>query len=789
MNKTFSISLCFTFSFLCIVGTLLFSCSQDGEGGYWKSIPSDGNLQAVEIESSAKAAIEGKIFCNGDELEPSAELACCKGINKEEPYNPSIQMCKDGEVTATNPDECANSETQQCCNGKKFNPEMSFCFGSDVFGKCGGKEYNPLTQFCYDTPGYIAAFERCGGKDYNPTERLCCGNVIFNPSTSACCGGNTIYSSSTQTCNDKGEVLNNKTDECGGKKYEPTTQECCNGNPLTKSTQFCYNNGIIEKCVANGTKDTFNPEVQFCFNGTTLLDKCNGEEYDAATQKCDGNIVKNKCGAGWFNAKTQFCQSGTNQIFMLCNGATYASTQFCSNNGITEKCGGEEYYAPQKCEGNIVKTPCGTGWFNAKTQFCQSETNAVKELCNGQTYKENEKCEGGNVTTKLLCGDKEFDSKTQFCQNPSTSVVKELCNGQTYTASQFCGGKPQKPYPLCGSNEYDPTEQDCCGTEIFKPLEKACCKGSGIFNTYNSSTQVCKSDGNVVNRTDCGGMLLDPTDATKDCCSNQVLTTSTQFCNGNTIYNKCSGSKYNPLMEFCLNGTTTPKCNGLEYNANQKCEDNIIKTKCGNGNEYYDAKNEFCDSRSNQIYKGVKIGDQIWMSKNLNYAIGNSGCYNDDPANCTKYGRLYDWRTAMNISSNYNSELYSALAKHKGVCPDGWHIPSTTEFDALITSVSGGNYSSGGAKLKSKTSDWNTTGTWGTGKAGTDDYGFSGLPGGFCLGSVSVCLNIGMEGDFWTSNEYSASQSYNKVLYYHSNVLDSPNSGKNWMMSIRCLKD
>jgi uncharacterized protein (TIGR02145 family) len=111
----------------------------------------------------------------------------------------------------------------------------------------------------------------------------------------------------------------------------------------------------------------------------------------------------------------------------------------------------------------------------------------------------------------------------------------------------------------------------------------------------------------------------------------------------------------------------------------------------------------FTDSRDGQTYKTVKIGNQTWMAQNMNYRTEKrSCCYENNPDNCKKYGKLYDWNTA-NVA-----------------CPKGWHLPSKGEWTKWITMV--GSLRAG-KTLKSK-SGWNESGN------GTDDYGFSALPGG-----------------------------------------------------------
>ena len=118
----------------------------------------------------------------------------------------------------------------------------------------------------------------------------------------------------------------------------------------------------------------------------------------------------------------------------------------------------------------------------------------------------------------------------------------------------------------------------------------------------------------------------------------------------------------------------------------------------------------FTDTRDGQTYKTVKIGKQTWMARNLNYKMPKgSWCYNDSLSYCNRYGRLYDWKTA------------------KTACPSGWHLPSNKEWDDLVSAAGGKDTAS--VRLKAKTG-------WGRGRDngkdgnGTDDFGFSALPGG-----------------------------------------------------------
>jgi len=170
----------------------------------------------------------------------------------------------------------------------------------------------------------------------------------------------------------------------------------------------------------------------------------------------------------------------------------------------------------------------------------------------------------------------------------------------------------------------------------------------------------------------------------------------------------------------------------------------------------------FTDKRDSKIYKTVAIGSLTWFAENLNYKAGNSWCYDNDEYNCTKYGRLYDWNTA------------------RVVCPSGWHLPSRAEWNDMISTIGG---SAVGKKLKSK-DGWNIIG-----RIGTDEYGFSALPGGRRFASGNFRL-IGEAGNWWTSTECSSLEAYYKYMNASINEVGESNYYRKIMgFSVRCVKN
>ncbi|MBR3669228.1 MAG: hypothetical protein IKN70_04370 [Fibrobacter sp.] len=210
------------------------------------------------------------------------------------------------------------------------------------------------------------------------------------------------------------------------------------------------------------------------------------------------------------------------------------------------------------------------------------------------------------------------------------------------------------------------------------------------------------------------------------------------------------------------------------------------------------ARGTMTDRRDWQVYKTTGIGSQIWLAQNLNYEAVDSYCYNDDSTNCITRGRLYTWAGAIDsvglreegkkCGYNANCELTYPV---RGVCPEGWHLPDSTEFQQLIDYL--GGMSVAGTKLKA-TSGWGNN-------PGTDDYGFTALSVGYRSRTV-------LEGgtpflvQWYSSNTafWSSSLSYNLTNASTSRqavCVDFPNATAatprpmyRWFgYSVRCVMD
>ena len=260
---------------------------------------------------------------------------------------------------------------------------------------------------------------------------------------------------------------------------------------------------------------------------------------------------------------------------------------------------------------------------------------------------------------------------------------------------------------------------------------------------------------------------------------------------GGGSYNKYDRVNINVSVPagYIFKGWTTTSSGVVFDNANSRSTYFIIPDNAVTVTANFEPLlNTFTDTRDGQVYGSAIIGTQTWMTQNLNYkpASGTSWCYNEDEYDeyyCETYGRLYTWDTAMAGASSSSASPSGV----QGVCPPGWHLPSYDELRKLAD-YAGHDQSArdtSGTKLKSPMIWLPYTGI----PYGTDNYGFSALPGGFRSLPIIGFRQLGEFGYWWTATEFSANNAWSLRLSYDTPRMSLENIVKSFGYSVRCVKD
>jgi uncharacterized protein (TIGR02145 family) len=192
----------------------------------------------------------------------------------------------------------------------------------------------------------------------------------------------------------------------------------------------------------------------------------------------------------------------------------------------------------------------------------------------------------------------------------------------------------------------------------------------------------------------------------------------------------------------------------------------------------------------------VTIGTQVWLVENLKTTKFNDGnqitngtdntawsslttavyCwYNNDISSKTPYGALYN---------------YNAVASGK-LCPDGWHVPSNTDINTLISFL-GGEGVAGGKLKESGTAHWQAPNS-----GATNDYGFTALPGGkresvVVGGTGGGFGSIGQIGWYWAIDKSDPGTVWRYLFNLSTSLTLSPSTNdeaKTMGCAVRCIKD
>ncbi|MBI9069480.1 MAG: PKD domain-containing protein [Salinivirgaceae bacterium] len=187
------------------------------------------------------------------------------------------------------------------------------------------------------------------------------------------------------------------------------------------------------------------------------------------------------------------------------------------------------------------------------------------------------------------------------------------------------------------------------------------------------------------------------------------------------------------------------------------------------------------------VYSTTQIGEQRWMAENLKTTTYNDGTSIDLVSDNTAWENnstgAYCWLN--NDETQYgetNGALYNWNAVNTGnLCPDGWHVPTNDEWTELKNYIAADGHSGNEGTALRATSGWPNDGN------GTDDYGFTALPGDmrFDNGNFSD-FNFGY---WWGATEFDSTNAWFIGLYGNYAPIYQSNYSKSSGYSVRCLKD
>jgi len=580
-------------------------------------------------------------------------------------------------------------------------------------------------------------------------------------------------------------------DFCGGTPYNPDIVDCCNNHQYTKSTEFCS-------------------------GGLTIYRRCGGMEYDPSTQRCQNDVVQSLSLSSSSVGGSSSSLGSSSSIYINCslNGGTVTiGEQVWMKENLNCYVSGSKCYGETDGYGHIYDPK------NVNTTISNAEiqANCTKygRLYDWETAKK--VCPSG----WHLPSNKDWDKLVRYIDGDTGTYTSEYSAYESPTAGRYLksksgwnnsgngedkygfsalpsgGGKDRSwevAYQYSAVDFRDVGYQGWWWSSSAYYYDYSTGRSDGYYwnmdyrndsvSYYRASSSVLysvrcvqnyssSSSSSSVSYSSSSRSSSSVALASSDGCERSCVQKSDFSCKWDKEGVVLPGQMLKPVAEGSTIGCT------VQWNFKDGPLSECYKTTSdGFSAEYPDryylfaeltcggAKYVHACSPTDDINlpTSVKIGTQTWHKCNLNVvpSTGKSACYDNKPENCDKLGRLYDWEAAMNV------------------CPFGWHLPSHAEWDVLMTAVGGAG--GAGYNLKAKIG-WDSNGN------GTDNYGFSALPGGHGLSDGSFS-NVGYYGDWWSRNEfYDSYHAYSMYMSYDSWRVDYYTNDKSYLYSVRCLQD
>jgi len=201
---------------------------------------------------------------------------------------------------------------------------------------------------------------------------------------------------------------------------------------------------------------------------------------------------------------------------------------------------------------------------------------------------------------------------------------------------------------------------------------------------------------------------------------------------------------------------------------------------------------QMTDTRDNNVYKTVTIGNQVWMAENLKWLPSVvRGVLHDNPldfapislTNPLYYVYGYDGEDVAEAKQTFNYNTYGVLYNWQAAlqaCPSGWHLPSDAEWTELTDYL--GGFLIAGSKLKEVgTEHWESPNS-----DATNVSGFTALPGGFIS---HTSIDIGIQGFWWSASENITNYAWSRLLHAQGSSVGVNHDRMEQGFSVRCVKN
>jgi len=231
---------------------------------------------------------------------------------------------------------------------------------------------------------------------------------------------------------------------------------------------------------------------------------------------------------------------------------------------------------------------------------------------------------------------------------------------------------------------------------------------------------------------------------------------------GLVLIYSCSTSTDDSSPEINIDGPDLTDIDGNTYQSVTNCGLTFTKTNL-NVSKYTD---------------GTSIPVVADPTQWENLTTGAWCYYNNDPANGTTYGKLYNWYAVVGI---YDAASATNPGLRKKLAPAGWHVATDAEWTKL-TDCLGGETVAGG-KMKSTSTLWLSPNT-----AATNESGLLGVPGGSRVSS-GIFDGLGGDGYWWGSSEYDMAIAWSRYLNCNNGRAYRSANYKRFGFSVRCLMD